>query len=141
MCVAVTIGHGISLVHRYQGHPIRIQLEFGNNQSMAVPAITICPSDRFDLVRLNRLWQQHFDPNRSSTLVPDYNQQYHQLADLMDVDILWKKIAYNLSHFLQKVIIISIIITIIIIIITIIITIYFIYNSSPPLPPTATPTC
>lgn len=65
---------------------------------MTLPAITICPLDRFDLVRLRQLWlatTKTITNISSGQLLPNASEQYYQLADRFAVDDLWRRIAYE----------------------------------------------
>ena len=98
VCLALVIVHGSSLIQRYLTYPTRIQLDVSNRQEMTLPAITICPLDRFDLVRLRRLWlatTKTITNISSGQLLPNASEQYYQLADRFAVDELWRRIAYE----------------------------------------------
>ena len=45
-CVAVTLVYGLNLVEKYINYPIRTQVVITYNETMTMPAITICPADR-----------------------------------------------------------------------------------------------
>ena len=92
-CLLLAIIHGAGLIRRYQSYQTRVQLHVYNKQSLAVPDITVCPMHRFDLLKLNQLWTQHFGHSKTAAIDP--TSQYYQLNDLMDVHTLWRRIAYG----------------------------------------------
>ena len=65
-----------------------------NRQGIPLPAVTVCPLDRFDVNRLEQLWRQTIDDNAQQQKPPDPTEQYYQLAGVLPVDELWHKIAY-----------------------------------------------
>jgi hypothetical protein len=101
-CLLLVIVHGAGLVQRYRTYPTRVQLDVSNRQGMALPAVTVCPLDRFDVKRLHRLWRRQLriddDPAAATSLTqqpPDAMEMYYQLADVMPVQELWHEIAYS----------------------------------------------
>ena len=93
-CVILVIVHGAGLVQRYRTYPTRVQLDVSNRQGIALPAVTVCPLDRFDVKRLQRLWRQKMDPGKVEN-PPDTTEMYYQLADVLPVQELWEEIAYS----------------------------------------------
>lgn len=91
-CLVLAVVHGASLIQRYRSYPTRVQLDVSNRQGIALPAVTVCPLDRFDVNRLERLWRHTIG---GPTQAPDATDQYYQLADLLPVQELWHKIAYS----------------------------------------------
>lgn len=95
-CLALAGVHGIGLLRRYRTYPTRVQLDVSNRQGMPLPAVTVCPLDRFDLERLARLYREAF---RAGEAEPHPVEQYYQLAGVMPIDQLWTRIAYsNATH-------------------------------------------
>jgi hypothetical protein len=100
-CLILVIVHGASLVQRYRTYPTRVQLDVSNRQGIALPAVTVCPLDRFDLNRLQLLWRRRIDDVANATgtgatrTTPDATEKYYQLADVMPVQELWQEIAYS----------------------------------------------
>ena len=92
-CFLLSAIHGLSLIWRYQTYPTRVRLLVSNNQSLRIPDTTFCPLDRFDLVKLNQLWKEHFGVNRTHPVDPTL--LYYQLADLIHLPVLWRKISYT----------------------------------------------
>ncbi|KZS13489.1 Uncharacterized protein APZ42_021368 [Daphnia magna] len=91
-CLVLAVVHGASLIQRYRSYPTRVQLDVSNRQGIALPAVTVCPLDRFDVNRLERLWRHTIG---GPAQAPDATDQYYQLADLLPVQELWHKIAYS----------------------------------------------
>ena len=103
-CLGLVCLHGSSLILRYRTYPTRIQLDVVNKEERTLPAITVCPLDHFDLLRLKELWLSEFNPSVSGQrggplddhqLMPNASEQYYQLADVIAVDQLWSRIAYD----------------------------------------------
>ena len=93
VCLVVTLVYGGTLIERYMDYPIRTEVGVSHDETMPLPAITICPADRFDLTRLDQLWHRHFGNSAINAI--NATRQYQQLADLMDVHTLWQHIAYR----------------------------------------------
>lgn len=83
----------MSLIQRYQTYPTRVQLDVSNRQGIPLPAVTVCPLDRFNVNRLERLWLETI--GGTAAPAPDAAEQYYQLADMLPVEELWHKIAYS----------------------------------------------
>lgn len=101
-CLVLAVVHGASLIQRYRSYPTRVQLDVSNRQGIALPAVTVCPLDRFDVNRLERLWRHTIG---GPAQAPDATDQYYQLADLLPVQELWHKIAYSDAQTLFSVVI------------------------------------
>ncbi|XP_057368341.1 acid-sensing ion channel 2-like [Daphnia carinata] len=93
-CLVLAAVHGASLMQRYRSYPTRVQLDVANRQGIALPAVTVCPLDRFDVNRLERLWR-HTIGHDAHAEAPHAADQYYQLADVLPVQELWNKIAYT----------------------------------------------
>ena len=101
-CLSLALFHGGALLARYRTYPTRIQLSVSERQGTPLPALTVCPWDRFDLARLERLWRETNAPQRPAAGPgaaiadphPDAKAQYEQLAERMPIDELWSRIAY-----------------------------------------------
>ena len=103
-CVILVVVHGASLVQRYRTYPTRVQLDVSNRQGIALPAVTVCPLDRFDVNRLQRLWRRRIG-DAAGAATPDATDKYYQLADVMPVQELWQEIAYSDAETLFPVVI------------------------------------
>lgn len=93
----LAVVHGGGLIQRYRSYPTRVQLDVSNRQGIPLPAVTVCPLDRFDVNRLQLLWRQTivaFNDSNSTGPEPEPTEMYYQLAGLLPVDELWNKIAF-----------------------------------------------
>ena len=95
-CFVVAIMHSIALFMRYAAYPTRIQANVVINGSMEFPAFTVCPRDRFDLVKLDSLWRQYF----GNLDTPGPVEQFNMLADIMDSYQLWSLISYTSENYI-----------------------------------------
>lgn len=94
VCLSLALVHGGGLLLRYRTYPTRIQLSVSDRQGIPLPALTVCPWDRFDLARLESLWRAEMPSSPAAASAPDAKEQYYQLADRMPIDELWSRIAY-----------------------------------------------
>ncbi len=100
ICLSLILVHGGGLLMRFRTYPTWIQLTVADRRGSALPALTVCPLDRFDLARLERLWREEMMMMRETdgmTLpaMPDAREQYYQLAERMRIEELWRQIAYQ----------------------------------------------
>lgn len=92
-CLSLAVVHGVGLIHRYRSYPTRVQLDVSDRQGIALPAVTVCPLDRFDIHRLEQLWRQR-GPAVEQQRRLSVTEKYYLLAGVMSVDELWRNLAY-----------------------------------------------
>lgn len=107
LSLVLVLVHGGGLLLRFQTYPIRIQLSMADERAAPLPALTVCPLDRFDLTRLEHLWKELLYEkgsnsedgprgNENAAVIPlDPKEQYYQLAGMIPIDQLWERIAYH----------------------------------------------
>lgn len=97
-CLILAVVHGAGLIQRYRTYPTRVQLDVSNRQGIPLPAVTVCPLNRFHVKRLQLLWRQTMtgsnDSNSRTIRLPKPVEQYYQLAGVLPIDQLWTRISY-----------------------------------------------
>ena len=96
-CLLLAVVYGVGLIHRYRTYPTRVQLDVSNRQGIPLPAVTVCPLDRFDINRLEQLWRQNKMERthpRADQRPLNSTEKYYQLADVVPLDELGRNLAY-----------------------------------------------